>query len=183
LTKKALTKKRIRVYTLTDIKMKIAIRIIVLMAVLQAYACKSRKAAVTGSEEEAATMTIPIVYTEMPCGGAMPPPEVMQEMERPKPMPNTMVYVHAMQGAVTDAKPYKTDKAGMLVMPKDTGMFLVYLYDPIPLSQEVEGLSEEDKCTRHWKLEQKYPMGVRKGMPIPEVMIMKMCNPCTEPRP
>lgn len=153
------------------------IKLILILTIALATSCKSKKAVTVE------TVSIPVVYTEMPCGGAMPPPEILEAMDQPRPMINTQLYVAPMSGMPSDAKPYLTDKAGLLTVPKDTGLYYLYLYDPVELSKEVEGLTEEENCSRSWQKEQRFPFGIKATSASPEVMVMKMCNPCEEPRP
>lgn len=164
-------------------KMKISIQILSALLIINMAACKSKKAITTDQTNKENVVVIPVLYTEMPCGGAAPPPEVMEEMERAKPMANTVVYIAKMREETTQSLKVKTDKAGMITASLDTGHYQLFLFDPVPLSQQKDSMTEKEDCEKFWKLQQSFPLMIKKGQPIPEVMIMKMCNPCEEPKP
>ncbi|MBI1305388.1 MAG: hypothetical protein GC181_02105 [Bacteroidetes bacterium] len=157
---------------------------LVLVSAFALYACKGRKAAVKSDDKKENTVSIQILYTSNPCGGAQPTPDIVEEMQRPKPYTQKEIWIAPFMKE-SEAIKYKTDKEGKLNIAIDTGFYQVYVYNPVPLVAVSDSVkrSEKEDCERMFKLEQKAPLGILKNTPPAEVILNLMCNPCEEPKP
>jgi hypothetical protein len=156
--------------------------ILLILILVQGLACKSQKANLVESETDK-MITVAARYTEMPCGGAAPPPDIMEQMMTLRPMANTSLFITTMGKKITEATAVKTDKAGMFSIALDSGDYRVFMVDPVQLSNLTDEATEQELCEQQWHMMNFFPLVVKKGVPTAELVINKMCNPCEEPKP
>ncbi len=152
------------------------------LVVILASSCKVKKAVIVPDNGQE-TIIVETKFTEMHCGGAAPPPEVIEIMMTPRILANTVLYLATMEQNITESTEIKTDKAGIFTVTLDTGMYRLFLKDPVVFSNLTEESSELEKCEQQWQMQNSFPLRVRKGVKPPMLIINKMCNPCEEPKP
>ena len=200
LGKQSAAKKTATKITSTLMKTKNILFLVPVLAIL--IGCKG-KSKVNADDKNA--RTISIEYNEQYCGGAEPTDEMMEEIDKQKPLVNQTVYISRYEKGrmFTDEIKVNTDKAGYATVVLDTGVYVVSFYKlniPAPVvedkaepdnTQDVPNDQEEvvdeeaykAECERQWKQMTATPFKIIGGKSAYKVIMNKECNPCEEPRP
>lgn len=169
--------------------MKMAIRPIVWLIVLggSLASCKSRKSDMVRFELSVST-------TEQYCGGAMPSEEILKELETPKVLKDSTVYLASPGMAMEEVQPIKLDKSGKARLKLGPGMYELYYYNiPVEVQHQHPDVGEDAQqeserlanppCPPDWKLMLSAQFEVIPGQKNIDVNIHRICDPCEEPRP
>jgi hypothetical protein len=151
--------------------------LIVLVSSLFA-ACSARK---KGDE-----ITVKVEYREAYCGGAAPPPEMLAELAKVKPLANHTIFVVKESDQTQTGIPYKTDGKGLFQAKLEPGFYAVHFYDVNEVhaffkSQGGNPIFEPGDCPPAWKLSNQFRIEVLDGTQNYEGVISKTCDPCVEP--
>lgn len=184
--------------------MKLKLGFVLLSVGILFSACKSKKNALHSSSDK---QTLQVQITEQPCGGAMPTDEILEQMVRPHPYSNEVIYISVMESPmkVSNEKEYQLDKAGMTEISLDTGLYLISFMplaesaseapdqkkkDEKEMGADADQNPEEDSaptekelCERQWKFMSAFPLKIKKGQTAYLSVINKECNPCEPPKP
>ncbi|MBO6516929.1 MAG: hypothetical protein JJ975_10300 [Bacteroidia bacterium] len=176
--------------------------ILILLTVgLLGVSCKNRKPNGSGSD----AISIQVYYTEQYCGGAEPPPELMEKMMETRPYGNQTVYISVFDKPmkVSNEVEVKLDKAGIGEVALDTGVeYVVSFYklsDPEPPAAEggkkapketepggapeVEEPTNQELCEKQWKHMTAFPLKLKGGSKSYVLNMNKECNPCLPAKP
>ncbi|MCB9263020.1 MAG: hypothetical protein H6607_11655 [Flavobacteriales bacterium] len=164
------------------------IGILFLGIAILATGCKGRKNKLAKANNQ--EVTISMQYTEMPCGGIEPPEDIRQQMDIPKPMASESLKVYRFNGP--DNFEFITnlilDKNGIAIISIDTGKYVVSKYDlnPAPTVDSTGApadMSNKAQCELQWARMTAFPLRITAGKTAYELLMMKECNPCEEPKP
>ena len=129
---------------------------------------------------KANTQKILIEYSEMYCGGAAPPPELIREMMLLKPFANQVVEIFLSKAATDTAVVYKTNNKGELWVPEtESTSLLINIYPtPKPSDDPVY-----DDCYKAFIFGNLLTVDLTTKKEVVKVVVVKQCNPCEPAAP
>jgi len=125
-----------------------------------------------------------VLATHEYCGGAMPSEELLEDLNKPKPLSNTKIYIAPSGQETSHIHEYKLDKNGMVNLRLEGTDYLVFLYNPVEVDKEIKAQSEsadaqDSECLPAWKLL------ISSDLIIPEeeqekieILLHVICDPC-----
>lgn len=128
---------------------------------------------------KANTQKIRIEYSEIYCGGAAPPPEMLREMMLLKPFANQEVEVYSSKAATDTAVVYKTNNKGELWVPvTESTSLLINIYPPKESDDPVY-----DQCYKAFIFGNLLTVDLTTKKEVVKVVVVKQCNPCDPAAP
>ena len=129
--------------------------------------------------------TVSIVMTEMYCGGAAPPEELLKELETPKPMTGREVEIFPDPSIQNKPLILMTDSLGEIRIPRNLGN-KVYLsfYSTYDLFNRASDLDfNYTRCYTDFIIKNLVEIDLKVKEGKKEVKVFVMCNPCVPPAP
>lgn len=159
--------------------MRLYTKYLILGIITMLTACKS------GRQRNSEHKTVQIIFTEMYCGGAAPPDELIAQLSTPRPFANRTVEVFSNNSLNTAPLFIQTDAEGRLKLQgKKSETVWVSLYSSHDLFDPTMAPDREyDSCYRQFLIRSLYKISFRDCQRNDTIRTELVCNPCVPAAP
>lgn len=131
------------------------------------------------------TKTIKITFTEMYCGGAAPPEEMLKDMETKKPFSNREVEVFVNGSVSRTPLKYKTNDQGELIIARKLSKKVAVSF--YPTAELFDTTANRDlgyqNCYKDFINRNLLLVDMKNRAKLIDYSVFIMCDPCAPPHP